>query len=206
MKKTVFLILLLMLALVMCACGNGNMDNVTESDTVSVDTPMIQEAPLVFQSFEAYEQYEQRARSAGSSCYYIPSSVPDEYELIRITKREDVYVMVEYQVPTASLDTEGLDEYALSRLQTLICRYSLYEDGSVALQQTFANNGYQPMEYNGKTYYRWDEYENNDSTKRLIGYEIAFLEDGQLIFMHLPAIDTFENMMKHADVIKVTIS
>lgn len=113
--------------------------------------------------------------------------------------------MVEYRVSAPADITENLSEYDAERLQTLICRYSLYADGQNPLEESFINKRYKEIQYNGKTYYRRDEHTENNPDKRIIGYEIAFLQDGNLIFLHLTAVDTFESRMRHADVIKIDI-
>ena len=170
------------------------------------DTPDPLSGTYSFDSFEDFKQHEKRAGEKAISYYYTPDSLPDDYELLRITKRDDTYVMVEYALSASeSLQTSGLNEYDTERLTTLICRYSLYSDGEQALQKNFISKGYEPLEHNGRIYYCLYEYAENDPNKQKIGYEIAFLEDGDLIFMHLPAVDSFENMMKFARVAKVKL-
>lgn len=178
----------------------------TTADTGTIGNPNTLTSTFVFESFEAFEQHERNAGEKAVSYYYVPSSLSSDYELAQITKRDDVYVMVEYSVSSHPVSNEKLNEYDAGRLQTLICRYSLYSDGRKALEEEFVSKGYEAIEYEGKTYYRWDEHAENNPEKQVIGYEIAFLADGKLIFMHLPAVDTFENMMKCANVVKVDIN
>lgn len=173
----------------------------TEVDTTK--PPQALFAPHTFTSFEEFEKHEKEDVEKGVSYYYIPSALTEDYRLSQITKRDDVYVTVNYTLDLNN--TENPSDYDAERLSTLICQYSLYADGKKALESGFIKNGYKPVEYKGKVYYRWDEHAENNPDKQIVGYEIAFLEDGELIFMHLPAVDTFENMMKHANVIKVNI-
>lgn len=173
----------------------------TEVDTT--EPPETLFAPHSFNSFEDFEKHEKEASTKGVSHYYIPSALTEDYKLSRITKRDDVYVAIEYTLYLNN--AENLNEYDAERLSTLICQYYLYSDGNKALESGFIKNGYEPIEYEGKVYYRWDEHAENNPDKQIVGYEIAFLEDGELIFMHLPAVDTFENIMKHANVVKVSI-
>jgi hypothetical protein len=39
----------------------------------------------------------------------------------------------------------------------------------------------------------------------VIGYEIVFPAEGRLIFMHLPGVGSFEEMMRYADPVKRVI-
>ncbi len=189
------------------------------SDAANMTTPLSEgelseplpyTAPELFGSFKDFEEHEKKAKTNAVSFYYVPASVPSGFELTEIAKRDNIYVMVTYSIPDNALSANdaqeyaGLNSYDASRLQTLICERWLYPDGQSSLESFIAND-YKPMEYEGRTYYRWDEHAENDPEKRVIGYELAFLDDGNLIFMHLPAIDTFENMMKYAKVEKAEI-
>ena len=176
----------------------------TEENNVTTQLSQPQLAPLTFRSFEEYEQYEQKAKSNATG-YYIPASVPENSELLRITKRDGVYVSVTYRVPIDSSLADRLSGYNLERMQTLTCCYYLFEDGNIALQNSFIPSGFNPIEYHGKTYYYMEEYAIDTAENLQIGHEIVFLENGQLIYMHLPAPDTFENMMKYADVVMVKL-
>ncbi len=206
MKTVISLLLSISLLIVLCACSLITPEDNPSTGNDTYPPVELLEAPLTFDSFSEYERYE-KSTKAPSAYYYVPSSLGEDYQLRQITKRDQVYIMLTYTVSSANkaFSAEKLSEYDSERLQTLICRYSLYNDGEAALKNGFIANGYVPVEYKGKTYYRWDEYAQNDSAKMLIGYEIAFLMDGHLIFMHLPAIDTFESMMKYADVSLVNI-
>ena len=218
MKHIAFLLLILGVTLVACSCAAENKSDNLDMTSLLSDTdrslgePMPSYAPDLFESIKDFEQHEKKAKTSAVSFYYVPSSIPSDFELTQIAKRNEIYVMVTYSFPDDEESSNDLREYAglnaydSMRLQTLICRCSLYSDGQNALEADFIANGYEPTEYEGKTYYRWDEHAENDPEKRVIGYELAFLDDGNLIFLHLPAIDTFDNMMKYADVVKVDIN
>ena len=163
------------------------------------------QAPEEFTSFEAFELHEKESEKKTLSYYYIPGNLTRDYEFVKITKRENVYVTTEYKVSSnKAVSTEKLSTYDSERLSTLLCQYYLYEDGTKALS-SFTGNGFEAVEYGDKIYYRWDEHMENNPDKQIIGYEVVFLKDEKLIYMHLPAIDSFENMIKFADVVKVNI-
>ena len=181
-------------------------DNTQNDDCYDVNDTETTKPPETLSSGDSFESFEDYEKQEKGTYYYIPSYLADEYELSRITKKDGVYVMVEYTVSsTKVIPGEGLDEYSIERLSTLICRYSLYPDGKKALEENYINKGYEATTHDGKIYYRLDEHAENDPDKQAIGYEIAFLKDNDLIFKHLPAVDSFENMMKFADVVKVSI-
>lgn len=212
MKRVAFLLSILSLTLIVCSCAAANTPDIpdvpdvsgTVNDGAKSEADCVLSEPYSFNSFEDFERHEKEAGAKAVSCYYTPSSLSSDYELAHITKRDDVYVSVEYSLSAGALSDDELNGYDAERLQTLICECSPYPAGQNA-PEDFINNGYEAIEYEGKTYYRWDEHAENDPEKRAIGYEIVFPEDGNLIFMHLPAVDTFENMMKYADVVKVNI-
>lgn len=219
MRRIALFILMLIVALIFCSCAATeslpgtlsevspkNTDDVVDEDVATGSAETLS-APYSFTSFEDFETHEKKLGTKALSHYYTPSALTQDYELSQITKRDDVYVMLEYTLSQNKvISAEKLSEYDAERLSTLICRYSLYSDGEKALKESFINKGYKAIEHEGKVYYRWDEHAENNPDKRIIGYEIAFLADGKLIFMHLPAVDTFENMMKYANVIKVNIN
>lgn len=189
------------ICIVLCmasACNSAKKEE--NNNPTQLSQPQL--APLTFQSFEEYEQYEQKAKS-NTAVYYIPASLPANSELHQITKRDGIYVTVTYRVSINPSLTDRLSDYDLERMQTLTCCYYLFEDGNVALQSSFIPNGFKAIEYNEKTYYYMAEYSFDSDDSLQTGYEIVFLENGQLIYMHLPAVDTFENMMKYADVVMV---
>lgn len=185
-KKIAALLLVLCLALAACGCNSdvGIEDSIKKLDELS--------EPSEIEIFYSVEKFEEHEKEGGLSYYYLPASVPEGFEFSMIRTRDGVNVSVEYS--KLNKDTYS---YAEERLNSIICQYILFEDAEKALDESFVKNGYEPVEYGEKTYYRWDEQN--------IGYEIAFIEDGDLIFMHLPAIDSFENMMKYAGVVKVSI-
>lgn len=166
--------------------------------------------PLYFHSVAEFEAAERNAKSGADTYYYTPSDLPDHITFRQIAKRDNVYIAVEYSVDISEINTASLSHYGIERMSSLVCQLFLYENGSVALQ-SYTDRGFSPFEYHGRTLYRYDEYDSEykdgkaTTAKQLIGYSVVFLEDGHCIYMHLPAIDTFENMLKYTDLIKVNI-
>lgn len=200
-KKTVLLTTVMLASVLLVLC--------TICVIALIPEPAVQEYqpstwPLLYQSVEEFEAAESKARSGDAAYYYIPADLPDHMKFYQISKVEEEYIAVTYSVDTSEIDTAGLSSYGIERISSLICQFNLYEDGSVTLT-SFSNMGFKPIDYQGRTIYFYDDYDPQSADKRTVGYSIAFLQDGHCIYMHLPAIDTFENMMQYADVIKVTI-
>lgn len=200
-EKTVLLSSVLLASVLLVACSICVIALVPE--------PAVQEYqpstwPLLFQSVEEFEAAESKARSGETAYYYIPADLPDHMKFYQISKVEGAYIAVTYSVETSGIDTTGLSSYGIERISSLICQFDPYEDGSVPLT-SFSNMGFKPIDYQGRTIYYFEDRDSLSSDNRLVGYSIAFLQDEHCIYMHLPAIDTFENMMQYADVVKVTI-
>lgn len=201
LKRFLIGILLVCIVLSISSC-TGNDTTTTTTDTGNDPTQI---APESYASFEAFEQHEKGLGEKSLSNYFVPASLSDEYKLSKITKRENVYVAVHYKVTEKISSSEKLNSYELERLSTLICQYELFTtDPQYTIEKSYIANGYKAFEHEGKTYYRHDEY-STDNPDRLLGYGIVFTVDDCLIYMHLPAIDTFENMMQLANLQKVTI-
>lgn len=205
MKRFALLVLTLSVVLIFAACAKADMSDTSVTSDTSGHAEVLSESQA-FASLEEFENHEKTTGVKAVSHYYTPSALPSDYRLSRVTKRDDAYIMLEYTAPADKVtSSEKLSEYDAERLNTLICRYSPYSDGEKALEESFISKGYKPVELNGKVYYRADEHAEGNADKQIIGYELAFLEDGKLIYMHLPAVDSFENMIKYAYLDKVDI-
>ncbi|MBO4838846.1 MAG: hypothetical protein J5493_05685 [Lachnospiraceae bacterium] len=158
-----------------------------------------------YYSLEEFENSEKQNAAGRVEAYYVPILPEDQYTLSSVTKREGVYVSVTYRTELPEdLAKQLRTEYDRERCQQLICETSLLEDSSAGLQQ-YISNGYQETVVNGRTVYRWDEYAENSPAQPVIGYEIVFLAEGKRIFMHLPGVGSFEEMIQYADPVKRVI-
>ena len=178
----------------------------TEADTTEEESSAIywgNFGPVEFKSFEAFAQYASTQDLDSSFSYYRPAQEVDGFKLKQVSYRPGLYVMSEYVQSVSPDDLKGLRDYDASRLQTLICRTSLFTDPEADLRINYLPNGYEPVEVNGRTFYRWDEHAGNRPDARTIGYEIVFLEEDHLVFMHLPATESFEEMLRFTDVEKI---
>ena len=181
----------------------------TESSTTQAHTqaqnPSLY-APKLFTSIEEFVAYEKSLGEAASECYYIPSALGDDYELYSIIRQEKnqtisyEHITVKYKLKGADID-EG--SYIELNTKMISCEYSVREYSDVAFEN-YTNNGFEAFEYGGRQLYKLDIYNTWDETT-VLSYRVIFRIDGHLIGMHLPAIDSFENMMKYTDVIRVDI-
>ena len=211
MRKKAIIILCAMVCL-FSACGQKSSDKAigTDSPLSGKETsglPYTYVGPHVFQSFEEFERFQKENKAENDpDHYYVPDLTGAEFSLIDVRKLDDGYIMTQYRCPEPSDLTDGLNDYDRERLTTLICRQSFYEDAAASLKINFMDKGYREIRFEGKTYYRWDEHAGGIDSGIVIGYEIAFIEDGNLIFMHLPAYDSFEEMMKYTKLIRREIA
>lgn len=162
-------------------------------------------APKEFTSLEEFVAYEKSLGEASSKCYYIPSALGDEYELYTIMRQEkNSTITYEHITVKYKLKGEDIDEENFIDLRTKIisCEYSVREYSDTAFE-SYTNNGFEAFEYGGRQLYKKDNYSADNTT--LLSYRVIFRIDGHLIGMHLPATDSFENMMKYTDVIRVNI-
>ena len=162
-------------------------------------------APKQFTSIEEFVAYEKSLGEAASECYYIPSALCDDYELysiLRQVKNPTIsyeHITVKYKLKGADID-EGSNIDL--RTKMISCEYSVREYSDIAFEN-YTKNGFEAFEYGGRQIYKLDIYAADKTT--LLSYRVIFRIDGHLIGMHLPAIDSFENMMKYTDVIRVDI-
>ena len=193
MKKALIVFLAVFLSL--SACGKSASQETDDLPMKETGPPAAQTAPKTYKTMEEFE--EEEGKTGTGLVYYVPDLPAEQYRLKEITKRDGVYVMLEYSVLLPQAEDKTLGDYDSERLGTLICRTSLFENGEKALKDTFIDNGYIAFTWNGNTFYRWDEHAENKPSERIVGYEIAFLQNGMLVFMHLPAVRPFEEMMEY---------
>lgn len=162
-------------------------------------------APKVFTGIEEFVAYEKSLGEISSECYYIPSALGDDYELYSILRQEKnptityEHITIKYKLKGADIDE---DSFIDLRTKTISCEYSVREYSDIAFE-SYTNNGFESFEYGGRQLYKKDMYSADNTT--LLSYRVIFRIDGHLIGMHLPAIDSFENMVKYTDVIRVGI-
>ncbi|MBQ8449038.1 MAG: hypothetical protein IJX27_08950 [Clostridia bacterium] len=162
-------------------------------------------APKEFTSISDFVAYEKSLGEASSECYYIPSNLGDDYELYSILRQEKnptityEHITVKYKLKGADIDEENLIDL---RQKIISCEYSVREYSDSAFEN-YVNNGFEAFEYSGKQIYKIDTYTADKTT--LLSYRVIFRIDGHLIGMHIPATDSFENMLKYIDVTRVDI-
>ena len=222
MKKQ-FPVLLVLILFLFSGCGNASPSAVSsvshetqglpvssvteaakgETTASSEQLPAGNFGPVEFKNYEAFEKYASTQDLPADFSYEKALLPDDRFQLKEVSYRPGVYVMAEYYCPLSKQELGDLIDYDAERLQTLICRTSLFTDPETDLNQNYLPNGYQPVTVSGRTYYRWDEHAGNNPEARTIGYEIVFIQDGHLIFMHLPAVESFEKMLEYTAVEKI---
>jgi hypothetical protein len=188
---------------------NGTQTAATQTAATQTAATQAQDpslyVPKEFTSIEEFVAYEKSLGANSSKCYYIPSALGDDYELYSIMRQVKnpvityEHITVKYKLKGADIDEgSNID----TRTKIISCEYSVREYSDKAFEN-YANNGFEAFEYGGRQLYKLDIY-TADKTM-LLSYRVIFRIDGHLIGMHLPATESFENMMKYTDVIRVDI-
>ncbi len=172
------------------------------------DLPEIFPSPDYYTSIEDYENQNKQTQARTSvnndNVYFIPTKVPKGFAFSNIKEREDVYIAVTYTTQ-GNAATTAPSSYATERLNSLICQYTISTDPQVTIDQLTQYVGYdQAVTYNDKTYSMLLAVDPS-APETIVGYDLAFVEDGHVILLHLPAIDTLDNMMEYAEVTMVTL-
>jgi len=148
---------------------------------------------------DAYASIADFAASATSKVFCIPTKVPEGFTFTDIREREDVYVTVTFNAGGNAVST-GTSTYAAERLNSFICQYTISDHPETTLNQLKQNVGYnQTVTYNDKTYFMLLDVDPS-APETVVGYDLAFVEEGYVILLHLPAIDTLDNMMKYTEI------
>ena len=183
---------------------NGTQTAATQTAATQAQDPSLY-VPKEFTSIEEFVAYEKSLGANSSKCYYIPSALGDDYELYSIMRQVKNQVTT-YEHITVKYKLKGadIDEGSNIDLNTKIisCEYSVREYSDIAFEN-YTNNGFEAFERDDRQLYKLDIYSADKTT--LLSYRVIFRIDGHLIGMRLPAIDSFENMMKYTDVIRVDI-
>ena len=167
----------------------------TASETEGLIEPLFSGA--VFTSVKELAAHEKERNWQDCSVCPEPQNWDERFQLARISLRENSYVMTEYQAAPDEAMLKGLSAYDAERMQYLICKMSLFPDAEADLRINYIEKGFRETAVNGKTVYRWDEHAEGDPAKQTIGYEIALIENGKVVFMHLPALESFEEMARY---------
>lgn len=227
MKKIIICVFLSITLILTSACSNfeqepndlksyrdSSVENVSQTVTEKSDNPKndVAEFPLEqpyfaptdASSIEEYYNNASKEKTAVPDCYILKNK-PEKAEITRVTYREGVYVYVNYYIPLDEKYKDmNLDEYSIERITSIICQHKVDGDGETSFKlnilDTLDTNGYEKTEANGKDYYYQTEYSSDG--KNIIGYQVEFLENGERIFLHLPPLDTFENMTEYLEVVK----
>jgi hypothetical protein len=145
-----------------------------------------------FDTLEAFEAYE-RGRENGMTFCYLPKVPEEQYRLVHISKRKDVYFSTAYQVLGGISVPDTATSYAREMLQTLSCTQYLYSrpDGTIGTLRS----GCQEIRYDGKTVYYREDWEQRGESSLFLGYSLVFAVDGTAIYMHVPPVGSLEEAL-----------
>ncbi len=158
-----------------------------------------------FSSISEYINYEKGVGDLASECFYIPSAIDDKFELWNITKQEPCEIVsfsfVDVKYKFKGVNITG-DNFVEERLNSISCRYSINEYSSLAFENYVKGGGFEAVDGRAGMYKTLHYSSDN---KILVSYQVIFLEEGHLISMQLPAIDSFDNLLIYTNVVKKNI-
>jgi hypothetical protein len=162
-------------------------------------------APYIFDSADDFEQFigsdntPDSQKSRLSDQYALTNKTPDGFTFSSIYYREDVYIASYYAVDGYNY-SDTYDEYENERLSTAIYQVSLFPDAQESLKINYIDKDFEPMELGGKTYYYMPEYAKNGD---LIGHEFAFVASDNLMYVHLPASISIDDLSVENSILAV---
>ncbi len=194
------LIIAIIVILLLSACSDSQEESaVTEAAEIHY-----------FNSIREFEDHE-RQDANGIIEYYTPGALNKEWTLSGISERQGSYVSFHYRRVTEKEIPSYLPDLERQQLQELyLVQYLYYSEPEPGLAQ-FISNGYRETAADGrsfylnKAYYIPSVYGDTEHKTMLTGYEITFICDGKLLYMHLPPDDYLENMVHYLDLVKTPI-
>ena len=157
----------------------------------------------VIQAFNTFQEFEEneKKQNDGMSAYYVPAVLGAQCSLIGISKREGVYLATSYQVFTQTIHPNANTAYEKELVGSILCTQYLFPVTNETI--SFFQRNFQEIYYNDSLYY-YTESRSLDKSD-LLGYEISFIIDQTAFHIHLPAVNSFEEMMQYTKLVKRVI-
>ena len=157
----------------------------------------------VIQAFNTFQEFEEneKKQNDGMSAYYVPAVLGEQCRLIGISKREGVYLATSYQVFTQTIHPNANTAYEKELVGSILCTQYLFPVTNETI--SFFQRNFQEIYYNDSLYY-YTESRSLDKSD-LLGYEISFIIDQTAFHIHLPAVNSFEEMMQYTKLVKRVI-
>ena len=157
----------------------------------------------VIQAFNTFQEFEEneKKQNDGMSAYYVPAVLGEQCSLIGISKREGVYLATSYQVFTQTIHPNANTAYEKELVGSILCTQYLFPVTNETI--SFFQRNFQEIYYNDSLYY-YTESRSLDKSD-LLGYEISFIIDQTAFHIHLPAVNSFEEMMQYTKLVKRVI-
>ena len=201
--KTKSVALLIGLLCLLCACVPGNVQNPTTQADYETPEPY---TLLTFGSHDELVEYANDEKNEHTlGYYYQPKLWFDGMKFAFIYFVPDVYIAGYYKLESEFSKNFKETSYERERTGLAIYEVGFYSDVNHVIKEDVINRGFEPIEYEGRIYYYYPEYSTDDE-KILIGHSIEYITaEGDLMYVHLPAIDSIENMLKYAEAERVYI-
>jgi hypothetical protein len=195
-KLIVFLLFCLFLELVGCNDATIEEENSQQSRQLSMP-----EVSLAFKSLQEFQDFIESTDGNENLTYQCSLTMKslEGYSLSAINYRNSIYIASHYAKDNYQ-NNPSYDEYENERLSTAIYEVFLFPDAQESLRLNYMDNDYEPIVIGKKTYYYMPEYAANGN---LIGHELAFIANDNLMFVHLPAAFTMEDLAQDSSILSV---
>lgn len=203
--KKLFICILLQLLLCIYGCNNKPAIYPNEVTTNETTTPQLAIClmPQIFTTMNELQEFinnpalndvTEAERTELLKKAALTEITLEGYSLSQIYYRPGTYIAA-YYTDDDYVYTDKYDEMEHERLSTAICEVFLFDNADAALTLNYINYGYKPVIIDGKQYYYKIEYSLNDVA---MGYNLAFVKDDCLMYVHLPYTGIFKELPQDA--------
>lgn len=154
------------------------------------------------QSFGSFQEFEEneKNRENGMTAYYVPALLGEKCRLTGISKREGVYLATSYQVFVETKHPDAVTAYEKETVGSIRCTQYLFSEPNGTIEM-FQRNHFQEMRYGDRVLYYMEERSLRDSSV-LLGYDVVFILDQTAFYIHLPAVNSLEEMLEYTELEK----
>ncbi len=194
--KKILACTLLMFSFWISGCSDHSINDLDSNPTENIrvlESPQFFDSVDEFKSFIEEDGFDNSSRIKGMNMIDKVELIDvqlDGYTLSQIIFRENIYLAA-YYIDDDYIYNDIYDEYANERLSTVIYEVSLFEEAQESLKINYIDKGFNSITIEGRQCYYMPEYTTNNE---LIGYEIAFTVDNNLIYIHLPNSGSFADL------------
>jgi hypothetical protein len=163
---------------------------------------------LQFENVDEYSTYRHEHTLRGDvdisdSYILVPVNPLMDYEMKYVQTVENVYVATYYSVKSdfADMLIGEMQSYEREVSSEAVYVREVYDDPEHALMEGYANKGYEQLKKDSNDYYiKTDNVLSDDGNKQSLIHNIAYIFNGELVYVRFPAFYEIEEMIPYAAV------